>query len=61
MGPKQPEISIIIPCYTYGRYLPETLKSLLDQTFSDWECVLVANGSDALTLQVIQVFVDKDS
>lgn len=61
MGPKQPEISIIIPCYTYGRYLSETLTSLLGQTFADWECVLVANGSDALTLQVIQEFVEKDS
>jgi glycosyltransferase involved in cell wall biosynthesis len=60
METKRPDISIIVPCYTYGRFLPETLRSLEEQTFADWECILVANGSDDLTLQVIREHVGRD-
>lgn len=40
-----PEISIIVPIYKVERYLPECLDSILRQTFTDWECILVDDGS----------------
>lgn len=40
-----PKVSVIVPSYNLGEYLPETLESLLAQTFSDWECIIVENGS----------------
>jgi glycosyltransferase involved in cell wall biosynthesis len=35
------KISIIIPCYNQGQYLDETLQSVLDKTYSNWECIIV--------------------
>jgi glycosyltransferase involved in cell wall biosynthesis len=40
-----PQISVIIPCYNHGRYLPEALASVVAQTFGDWEVVIVDDGS----------------
>ena len=40
-----PCISIIVPCYNQSQYLDECLQSVLDQTFKDWECIIVNDGS----------------
>lgn len=42
---KNPEISIIIPVYKVERYLRQCLDSVLAQTFTDWECIVVDDGS----------------
>src|SRR2546429_177559 len=38
-------VSIIIPVFNAERYLPATLASVRQQTFSDWECIMVDDGS----------------
>ncbi|WP_170234042.1 glycosyltransferase [Segetibacter aerophilus] len=38
-------MSIIVPCYNQGRYLPETIGSVRSQTFSDWEIIIIDDGS----------------
>lgn len=40
-----PLISICVPAYDAGRYLPETLACLRSQTFSDWELIVTEDGS----------------
>lgn len=40
-----PSVSIITPCYNVERYLPETVASVLGQTLTAWEHVLVNDGS----------------
>jgi glycosyltransferase involved in cell wall biosynthesis len=39
------EVSVIVPSYNKPEYLPECLKSIQKQTFRDWECIVVSDGS----------------
>lgn len=42
---KAPKISIIVPVYQAEAYLRRCLDSISNQTFQDWECILVDDGS----------------
>ena len=39
------KISVIMPVYNVARFLPACLESLRAQTFRDWSCLLVDDGS----------------
>ena len=47
-----PAISVIIPCYKQAEFLPEAVESVIAQTFTDWEIVIVDDGSPDATGQV---------
>ncbi len=57
----QPVISIVIPCYNYGQYLNETLRSVVQQSFQLWECILVDNESTDNTREVCENICRTDS
>lgn len=50
----QPLISIIIPCYNYAVFLPDAVKSVCDQTYVNWECLIVDDGSTDNSKQVAE-------
>lgn len=54
-------VSIIVPCYNQAQYLEEALQSVLDQTYADWECIIVNDGSPDHTEKVAKNWVDEDS
>ena len=54
-------ISIIVPCYNQAQYLDECLQSVLDQTYTDWECIIVNDGSPDYTEEVAKKWVEKDN
>lgn len=55
------DISIIVPCYNQGQYLAEALDSVLAQTNTNWECIIVNDGSSDSTDSVAQNYLRKDS
>lgn len=40
-----PLVSIIVPCFKLGDYIPETINSVLKQTYENWECIIINDGS----------------
>lgn len=54
-------ISIIIPVYNAENYLRETLDSFICQTFTDWQMILVNDGSSDKSLDIIKEYSSKDS
>lgn len=60
-GKKVPEISIVVPVYNVARYLPECLDSILNQSYEDWECVIVDDGSTDLSPEICDRYEEKDS
>ena len=59
--PKTPLISIIIPTYNRAHIIGETLDSVLSQTYQNWECIVVDDGSTDNTDAVMQKYCNKDS
>lgn len=57
---KNKTVSIVVPCYNQAQYLPETLASVLSQTYQDWECIIVNDGSPDHTDTVALEWCVKD-
>lgn len=51
-------ISIIIPLYNKEKYIARTLNSVLKQTFKDFEIVIVNDGSNDKSIEIIETFTD---
>lgn len=56
-----PLVSIIVPCYNQALYLDEALQSVLDQTYVNWECIIVNDGSPDNTDEVAKIWLQKDT
>jgi glycosyltransferase involved in cell wall biosynthesis len=54
-------VSVIIPCYNQDKYLSETLNSISNQTYTNWECIIVDDGSVDDSAKIAASFVSKDS
>ena len=55
-----PLVSIIIPTYNRAHIISETLDSVLAQTYTNWECIVVDDGSTDDTINVLKAYVEKD-
>src|SRR5688572_2002535 len=53
-------VSIIIPAFNYGGFIGETLDSVRAQTHTEWECIVVDDGSTDDTPQVVADFARRD-
>ena len=56
-----PKISIIIPAYNIAQYLPRCLDSILGQTYTNLEIIVVSDGSTDETNDIIKEYAQKDS
>lgn len=57
---KLPLVSIIIPSYNQAKYLTEAVNSVISQTYSMWECIIINDGSTDNTEQVAKSLCYKD-
>jgi glycosyltransferase involved in cell wall biosynthesis len=58
--PDWPRVSVIVPAHNYARYLPDALDSVLAQTFTAWECIVVDDGSTDETAAVCARYTARD-
>lgn len=56
-----PEISVIIPVYNAASFLYESIESILNQTFSDFELIILNDKSTDGSLEIIKSFQSKDN
>ncbi|PWM77833.1 MAG: glycosyl transferase [Phascolarctobacterium sp.] len=53
-------VSIITPAYNAEKYIAETIESVLAQTYSNWEMLIVNDCSTDNTAKIVQSYADKD-
>jgi glycosyltransferase involved in cell wall biosynthesis len=61
MSFQNPKVSVIIPNYNRALLIPATINSLLNQSYSNWEAIVVDDGSTDESAKVIEDFAAKDN
>lgn len=57
---KHPKVTILVATHNRASLLPNTLQSILAQTYINWECLIVDDHSTDNTEKIVQDFVNKD-
>jgi len=55
----QPEVSIILCTYNRGKYLHQCIDSVIHQTFQNWELLVIDDGSDDHTFEIVDSYLQK--
>lgn len=53
-GDRRPAVSIILPTYNRAKFLPQAFASIQSQTFTDWELIVVDDGSTDNTRELVE-------
>jgi len=56
-----PKVSVLITAYNYANYISEAIQSVLNQTFRDFELIIVDNQSTDNTVDIVNEFIQKDN
>ncbi|HBP26725.1 MAG TPA: glycosyltransferase family 2 protein, partial [Alphaproteobacteria bacterium] len=61
MKNRTPTVSIIIANYNFAKYIGDALESVHAQSFRDWECIVIDDGSTDDSAQIIKRFCRRDA
>ena len=53
-------VSIVLPTFNRAEYLPRALKSVINQTYKNWEILIVDDGSEDETLNLVKNYINND-
>jgi glycosyltransferase involved in cell wall biosynthesis len=53
-------ISVVVPCFNQSEYLEDALNSVLAQTYNNWECIIINDGSTDQTEEISQKYLAND-
>lgn len=54
-----PKVSVVVPAYNQAGYLAKAIQSVLDQTYADFEILIIDDGSTDQTREVTEAFLDE--
>lgn len=54
------KVSVVMPCYNAEKYISEAIDSILHQTYSNWELIIVDDASTDRSAELIQAYVRRD-
>lgn len=54
-------VSIIIPLFNKEKFVQETLTSVMNQTFQDWECLIIDDFSTDRSAEIVKLFIEGDN
>ena len=55
-----PKITVLMPVYNAERYVGEAIESILRQTFADFECLLLNDGSTDGSASILRQYAQRD-
>ena len=56
-----PLVSIITPTYNHQNFIADCINSVLNQTYQNWEMIIVNDKSTDDTQSIIEIYMEKDS
>jgi glycosyltransferase involved in cell wall biosynthesis len=56
-----PLVSIIITAYNQESFVAQAIQSVVNQTYENWECIIIDDGSTDKTCEICKHFIQKES
>ena len=54
-------VSIVMPTYNRGNVIHKAINSVINQSYSNWELIIIDDGSTDNTKEVVRYYLEKDS